>query len=263
MKSIQCVTVVTGLALLLQAGPARAEEALVTDRPDFVESSDVVGRGRLQLETSLAGERSTANGVHVKGLATPTLLRLGVAEDWELRLETEGWRRETSSGGGASEQGFADLALGAKWHWRDGDAERGLPGLAWLLHVDLASGSAAFRGAGTRPSLRLSAEWDLPAGYNLGLMPGLYHDHNEAGHGFVGGILALSLGRQFSAALHAFVELAGQQLAADKNGGQQISFDTGLSYLLGDSLQIDAAIFCGLNKRTPQLQWTAGVSKRF
>jgi hypothetical protein len=250
---------VIGLLLALST-PARAAEAIATDRPDFVESSDVVDPGRFQIETSIGGERSRIGAQTLHALATPTLLRLGIVENWELRLETDGFTRESLAG--RTERGFADTSVSAKWHWQDGDADSGRPALAGLLNFDLASGSAVFRGRGTRPSLRVTAEWELPNGYGVGVMPGLYRDHNEAGHGFYGGVLAVSVSKRIGA-LHGFVELAGQQLAADKNGGKLVSLDTGLSYLLSDSVQIDAAIFYGLTKRSPDLQWTTGISVRF
>jgi hypothetical protein len=43
------------LVAVLPAGPAGAE-ALVTDRPDFVESSRTVAPGEFQIETSFAQE---------------------------------------------------------------------------------------------------------------------------------------------------------------------------------------------------------------
>src|SRR5882672_7148159 len=77
------------LLLALAAPPLRADE-INTDRPDFVESSAVVGRGRFQLETSVAGERDNAGGLRLRTLSTPTLLRLGVSENIELRVESDG-----------------------------------------------------------------------------------------------------------------------------------------------------------------------------
>ena len=127
----------------------------------------------------------------------------------------------------------------------------------------MATGSGPFRGQGTRPSIRLAAEWDLPGGYGIGVMPGLYRDRNEAGRSFTGAILAVTLGKAFGEKAHGFVELAGQQLASARNGGRLITFDAGLSYLLSDSLQVDVAWSFGLNRQSPDVQWTTGISTRF
>ena len=240
---------------------ARADEGIATDRPDFVESSDVVGRGRLQIETSIAGERSKLDGLRIRGLATPTLLRFGISEDVELRLETDG--RLSIKAGPTRERGWADTAIGFKWHLQDGDESRSRPGVALLVHADLASGSGAFRGQGTRPSLRATFEWELADGYSFGLMPGLYQDRNDNGRRYTGGILAATLGKQLGENWRGFVEIAGQQLASAKNGGKLLTFDTGTTYLLSPSLQIDAAISLGLNKQSPDFQWTTGVSVKF
>jgi len=250
------------IPLVLCVSCAWADEAIVTDRPDFVESSDVVGKGRFQIETSIAGERDKTDGIRVRGLSTPTLLRLGVSDTLELRLETDG-RAWQKVGGGPGVRGWSDISIGTKWHIQDGDEESMRPALAWLLHADLDTGSGPFRGQGTRPSLRMSIEWDLPGGYNLGLMPGVYRDRNEAGDSFTGAIMAVTFGKQFGEKLHGFVELAGQQLASARNGGKLVTFDTGASYLLSDSVQVDGALFLGLNKTSPDLGWTVGVSVKF
>lgn len=245
----------------LLCSAARADEAIATDRPDFVESSDVVGKGRFQLETSVAGERSTIDGVKLRGLSTPTLLRFGLSENVELRLETDGRLRVRA--GGLTESGYSDVSVGAKWHVQEGDEASGKPGVAWLFHADLATGSGPFRGQGTRPSVRLAAEWELPDGYNIGVMPGVYRDRNEDGRSFTGAILAVTFGKSFTDKLHGFVELAGQQLASKKNGGSLVTFDTGLSYLISNDWQIDMAVSRGLNKQSPDFQWTTGISTRF
>lgn len=253
-------------ALCAGAAPAQAaEEPIATDRPDFVESSDVVGKGRFQIETSVAYEKDEHDGVSDLLRSTPTLLRIGVSEDIELRFETDGALRLVSQEAGVTtrERGYADLAIGAKWHVQDGDEATGKPGIAWLLHIDADSGSSAFRGQGWRPSLRMVAEWDLPKGYALGVMPGVFAERDELGGHYVGGIFAVVVGKSFSDKARGFIEFSGQQFAAQRHGGQVLTADTGVAYLLTNSVQIDTAVSWGLNKNTPDFGWTVGLSARF
>ena len=255
-----------GLSLLMCCGIARAaDNTIATDRPDFVESSDVVGKGHVQIETSLAWERDKIDTLKLRTRSTPSLLRLGLGEDWELRFETDGSlnQRSTDLGVTTRERGWSDVSVGIKWHTAEGDEATNKPGTAWLFHVDVDSGSAAFRGQGLRPSLRYVAEWDLPNGFSLGVMPGFYVDKNEQGKHFTGGILAATLGKTWTEKLHGFVELAGQQIASTRNGGSLLTFDTGLAYLLSNDMQVDTALSRGLNKTSPDFSWTVGFSARF
>lgn len=248
--------------------PAFAADEMATDRPDFVESSDVVGKGRLQLETSVAGERDRSQGLTSRVTSTPTLLRLGVSEDLELRVETDGRLRasvrDDATGVRVVERGWSDTAVGLKWHLQDGDEKAGRPGMALLLHADLDSGSAAFRGKGVRPSVRLVFEWELAGDWSLGAMPGVFVDRNDDDRHYVGGIAAVTLGRDWlEGRLHGFVELAGQRLARRRNGGSVVTGDVGLSWKITPTLQVDAALFKGLNRDAPDLAWTTGLSVKF
>ncbi|MFG6466550.1 transporter [Roseateles sp. BYS87W] len=241
------------------------DESIATDRPDFVESSDVVGKGRIQLETSLAWERDRQGGTRTRLGSTPTLLRIGVADAWELRFETDGRlrQRSTDSTGSSTTRGWSDLAVGVKWHQRDGDEAAGTPGIGWLLHADLDSGSGAFRGQGVRPSLRMVAEWEFAGGWTLGVMPGLYRDRDENGHHYTGAILAAVVGKSFTDTLRGFVELSGQQLAAARHGGRVVTLDAGVAWLLTRDLQLDTAVSRGVNAAAPDWSWTVGLSTRF
>ena len=102
---------------------AGAADQISTDRPDFVESSDVVGAGHIQIETGFSSERNNADGIRSRTRSTPTLVRLGVSENLELRIETDGHirsqERDQASGLTQRERGFADASLGLKWHVRD------------------------------------------------------------------------------------------------------------------------------------------------
>ncbi|MET0334725.1 MAG: transporter [Rhizobacter sp.] len=243
---------------------AHAADTIATDRPDFVESSDVVGRGRVQIETGFASERSKADGATSRMAVTPTLLRLGFNDVLEVRVETDGAARTTvtDASGTQRERGTSDASLGLKYHLQDGD-DAGKAGLALLFHVDMDTGSGAYRGQGLRPSLRGVAEWELPNNFSVGVMPGVAFDKNDSGKRFAAGILAVTVGKEWSPAWKTFVELSGQQLTSKKNGGSVVTFDAGVTYLVTDSVQLDFSIARGLTADSPDFQWGVGLSVRF
>lgn len=241
---------------------AQANDEIVTDRPDFVESSQVVGRGRFQVETSVLLERDRNAAARVRALSTPTLLRYGLGDSFELRLETDGrtvvHATELPSGLHSTAAGYADTSLGVKWHVLD--AQGSSPSVGVLLHADLPSGSRGFGGQGVRPSLRMAAEWELPGAMSLGLMPGIGVEHNEAGAHYNYGIFGAVLGKSFTERARGFVELATPQIARGGNGGTVATFDIGGAYLLSPNCQVDTMASRGLNNRTPDWSWTVGLS---
>src|SRR3989338_3302069 len=93
-------------------------EALVTDRPDAAEASITVGKHRFQVETSFAFSRDTDTGTTTKTVSFPTLLRFGVWEPFEIRMEGEMYTFQTETGA-TVERGLSDLAFGVKFHAMD------------------------------------------------------------------------------------------------------------------------------------------------
>ncbi len=248
-----------------QAKEAVKDDSIATDRPDFVESSNTVGKGRFQVEASFAYERNNLDGVKDRTWSTPFLLRYGVSDDWEVRFETDGHisarSDDSASGMHIKQTGFADSSLGVKWHAMD--EANGMPSLGFLFHLDVASGSSAFRGKGVRPSVRMVAEWDLPQDMSLGLMPGIMLDKTATGERFTSGIFGIVLGKGWTDQLRSFVEISMPQIASNKYGGTVAAFTVGAAYLLTKDVQIDTALSRGLNNRTPNWSWTVGLSAKF
>jgi hypothetical protein len=252
--------------LLAALTAARADDEISTDRPDFVESSLVVGRGAFQVETSLTGESDHRNGLHSRTTVTPTLLRFGVSDTVELRLETEGFTRITdrdAAGIATTTRGFADVAVGLKWHAADADEATGRPSMAWLVDADLPSGSSSLRGQGVRPALRFVAEWELPGDLSVGVMPGVFVDRDDQGQRYTAGLAAVTVGKDLGGPWRGFGEIAAQRIAPSRHGGSAVTFDFGVARALGADAQIDAAIALGLNRNTPDVLWTIGYSVRF
>lgn len=239
--------------LLCACAAAQADDAISPDRPDFTNGPDVLAAGRFQIETSGAWQRDGSTRLR----STPTLLRLGVGHDLELRLETDGALRQRQP----DASGRGDLAVGFKWQLQDGDDNR--PGLGWLLELKTPTGGGDFKGRGLRPVLSFLAQWELPAGWSLGTMAGLVTDRNDADQRYTAGVLSASLGFPLGEKLHGFAEIAGQQLASARNGGKVITAGTGLAWQLTDDAQLDTAVFRGLNRNTPDWAWTVGLSLRF
>jgi len=236
-----------------------AQDEIASDRPDLVESSQVVGRGRIQLETGLLLERDRSGEGRERTLSMPTLLRFGLDGKLELRVETDGRtiRHAREDGRRSTEAGYADTALGFSWHARD--AAGSLPSVAVLLAGELDSGSRAFRGQGIRPTLRVAAEWDLPGEMSLGVMPGVGVERDESGR-YRYGILAAVIEKPLGERLRGFAEVALPQIARARHGGTEASFDIGAAYLLSKDVQLDAMFSRGLNSRTPDYAFTVGVS---
>lgn len=261
------VATCVALGWLACTAPCQAEDEIATDRPDIVESSDVVGKGHFQIETSFASERNHVDGVKTRTYSTPTLLRYGIGDAWELRLETDAFNWSKSqddlTGVSTTTRGFNDVALGVKWHMQDGDETSGKPSVGWLAHVDLPSGTRELHGKGARPSLRMVAEWELPGEWSLGVMPGFIYDQTDDGRRFTAGIFAAVLGKSITDKLRVFVEVAGQQITAKGNGGTIATYDAGVAYLLTPTVQIDFAINQAANKNTPDFAWTTGLSVKF
>src|SRR5205823_3707335 len=67
---------------------ASAEEDLINpDRPGIADGSTVVGLNHFQIETAVQIERRRQGPSSERRLFVPTLLRFGINQFWEFRLE--------------------------------------------------------------------------------------------------------------------------------------------------------------------------------
>lgn len=252
-------------ALLLTSLPAWAAGPIDTDGPDFVESSEVVGNARFQYEAELTQERDRRVQPSRTTTATPTLLKYGITDAVELRLQTEGYIRVAESGGATDSprSGLGDTALGLKWHSRDRDPYAGRPAISWILHFDTPSWTDGFEGQGIRPSLRSVMTWDLPHDFSLGVMPGTKYDTDGEGRRFTSGIFGTVLNKRISDKLRAFVELSVPQLARSQHGGTLASWDVGAARLLTDDTQIGVRASVAANRNTPTASLLLELAQRY
>ncbi len=128
---------VDGPAAAAPPAPVAERGELVTDRPDFTESSVVVGKGIWQLET---GAAYVGDAQGARAFAAPqALLRLGLTNRFELRLGASGFLAERQTLGANQTVGGSDFELGAKFTVLD-QAHHGVA-LAIIPIVSLPVGS--------------------------------------------------------------------------------------------------------------------------
>src|SRR5687767_7411867 len=90
-----CATVQTNRAwgttflLVLATAAGAAEQEFNSDRPGLADGPDTVGRGRMQLETAFQRDRRRGDDEPRRELFFPTLLRIGLGDDTEARLESD------------------------------------------------------------------------------------------------------------------------------------------------------------------------------
>ena len=100
---VLCAAFAFALPLCCAAG--EPDTWITTDRPDFVDAPEVVGKGRVQLETGILQSKEARS--------TPTLLRVGVTDDLEVRVESDGRLADRSDP--ARTRGWGDAAVSVKW----------------------------------------------------------------------------------------------------------------------------------------------------
>jgi hypothetical protein len=254
-----CLSTARGLAQTTD------EPELVTDRPDQTESTAIVPAGRVQIE--LGANRAAdeigddAGEVEIDAWNfAGTLVRVGLADRFELRLGWEGWLDEEVTIGRhrASEEGAGDAVVGAKVKLREGDGTS--PAIALLVHSSVPVGDDAFSTDRFDPSFRLSVSHDLPGDIGLGYNVGARTESSPAdggGHSTLSSaIYTLSAGFSAGDRWGLFVEAFGE-VPLSAEGGPAHLLDGGVTYLLRPNLQLDAAAGVGISEAAPD--WFAGI----
>ena len=236
------------------------------DRPGLADGSAVVGRATFQLETGFQQEFRKADGRSESTRLVPSLVRLGITDRLEFRLEGNTYTRveDTTSGVAANHvSGFAPVSFGAKVQFQDGDGPS-QPSLGAIVRVFPASGSDGFNTTRTTGDLRLAADWDISPAVSLNPNVGIASYEDENGTRFTTGLLALTL-TVFNEAktLSPFIDI-GIQTSEGAGQGAAALVDAGVGYIIGRNVQLDISGGIGPHGATPPHAFFAvGLSIRF
>lgn len=232
---------------------AVSAQDLVTDRPDQTESAVTVPAGRWQVESGVS--LTHGDDVEVEELAA-TLVRVGLAENFELRLGWAGLIRER--GPGEDLDGAGDGELGAKLVLREENGAA--PQLAVIAGTSVPFGERGVSSERFDPALRLCVSRTLSQRLSLGANVGAeWSSEVSAGGGRstgARGIYTVTLGAAVGERTGAFVELFGD-FSLSQHGPPAHTLDGGVTFLVREDLQVDVAAGVGLSEAAPD--WFVGV----
>ncbi|WP_241739241.1 transporter [Pontibacter beigongshangensis] len=244
-----CVVVLLAIRAIAQDEPPE----MITDRPDQTESSVVMPRNMVQLESGFFFQKDWEGARELKSHAYPTtLLRVGVLEGLEL-LFLAAYRDSVIQNGERRKlEGMGPLSVGAKAKLWD---EKGwLPQAALLFRVLLPTGDRRFRPSGAEPHMRLNLSHALTS--KIEFAYNLVHGWSEGKS--VPGYTA-SVSYEIADKFTVFAEVFGSKEEGEPAGHQA---DAGILFLLLPNLQLDAAFGTRLNSAAPDYFIITGFSVR-
>lgn len=240
-------------------------EPLITDRPDFTESSVTVGYHVIQLETGYTFTHDSEGDDSTRSHSLPeSLLRVGMFADWfEFRVD---WNfiDELSEFGGVEEtaSGAEDLNLGMKLALTP--QERILPETAIILQSSVPSGSSEFTADEVLPGVNFLYGWDITDEWATGGSTGLGGASDDLTiDSYVEFFQSWTVNRSWTEQLGSYTEwFVLVPSSADTNQTEHY-FNGGCTFLISNDIQWDARAGVGLNEAADDFFAGTGLSLRY
>lgn len=231
-------------------------EPLVTDRPDVTESASTIAPGFIQIETGGAYESFEDNNIKLETyIYNTTLVRLGLLENLELRVGTsfiEGVTTVNERKLSNVTSGFTPVLVGTKISIIE---EKGWkPQIALLSHLYLPfTASQDYKPETTGVDIIFAFAHSLSQKSSLSYNLGSRWQGDSEGASY---LYSLSYGYSLSNKFGVYLEIYGN-LPEDNKSNH--FWDTGLTYLISNNIQLDATVGSGITK-SQDLLLSAGVS---
>ena len=250
------------------ATPALADDLrpLCPDRPGKGTSPCTVDADHLEVEVDAFDMTSQhQNGVSttVYDFAAPEL-RYGVSDDLEAAADFAPYIQARSRTGGVTQtaSGIGDLTLHLKWMvtpYDNGPFAMALMPFVKIPTAPLTIGNGALEGGFVAPlSYDLGGNWSLAASPEVDL---LKNQADEGRHVAIANVFGLN--RSFDGGISLGAELAGVGDFDPAGESQTWTFDIAAAWQPDSATQWDTGFNFGLNRNTPDLQFYAGVTRRF
>jgi hypothetical protein len=245
-----------------------------TDRPNVTNTPHTIDAGHWQLETGVmdyAYYRDDSSGDNVRSddfAFGQFNFRLGVLDDLELNAVINAYETNRaynlSTHATVRASGFGDTILGGKlnlWGNEGGDGA-GSTALAIQPQFKFPTarndiGDGRFEFSVVAPFLA-----NLPAGFHLGLQPGVSQERNSSNTAYVIGLPgSVSLDRVVLGNLDVYLEYACHP-TTEKHVTVPQTIDVGGTYPLTKNIVLDAGANFGLNRASNNIEVLTGISIR-
>lgn len=208
--------------------------AIVTDRPDFTESTSIVPTGHAQVETGHTTATESDEHVVTTG---EVLYRHGLSSRTELRLALNSFARTKTAGGEL--RGFEDAGIGVKVAlWDQPASAPWLPTTSVIVASSLPTGARGYRARTLQPEIKLLLDWEVTERFGLGSNLNAYSVAGAFGGRVAEYAASLVAGYDLTARFGIYGEYIGH-VAPAVTGGRQHWASGGLSYLVTPNLQLD------------------------
>ena len=250
-----------GIAIIACAACASAtarSEPLVTDRPDFTESTITVAPRAVQAEGGYTFTRAETDKWNAIG---ELLLRIGIARRAELRIEPGSYVRETTSDGTLTGREDADVGGKLRLYIAPDDHPSPVPAVSLEFATSVPTGTDGLREVRTQPRVALAGEWTLTERVELATNFDVARPIDDARR-YTQFAASASFGFDLTPKLGAYAELYG--FVPELEGAKRTGYlDTGITALLAPTLQIDFRAGVGLNGPGPDYFVGAGIARRW
>jgi hypothetical protein len=247
------VLAIASPAISLAQGTVDTPE-FVTDRPDFTESSEVVGRGLVQVESGFTLEGDQNN----RAITTPAILaRIGLTSRVELRVGGEGFLRSWNSGQpGSAVSGGSDMEIGAKVKVLNfSNFQAGV-----IPAVSIPTNNPAFSSGAYDPSIKATWATTLPRDFDLSGNFNVSSPTDALGR-FTQSAVSLSLGHELVGGWGGYWE-AFSFTPMERGANTGWTLNSGVTRSVGRDMQIDIEAGRGVTADAPDWFFGFGFAIR-
>jgi Putative MetA-pathway of phenol degradation len=256
---------------LVNPVPAGEMREMVTDRPNIANSPFTIDAGHLQIETGIA------DYTYYQSSSTPFTswdfgdfnFRLGVLNNLEINAEVTAYEENItqfhSFNRTLRDSSVGDTYLGGKLNFWGNDSSQRVWGTGLGIQPqfkiptasdDVGNGKFEFK-------VLLPFSVSLPADFTLSVQPGIDYLRNQAQNSYTYAYeQAFCVDRVFFKRLDLYVEYAFALINEPHSKSEQL-IDFGGIYQLRSNIALDTGIEFGLNRASPTVAATVGVSVRF